>query len=250
MNQINAVCQNNIGLITFNNPRFHNAIKMADFEFIRSALLGWKGCKLDAILITGTGESFCSGLFIDEFKKKTWDKNPISIICEDIESSDCPVICALNGGAYGGAVEIALSCDFRIASNKIVLKVPASSLGIHYEPTGLTRAINILGPSITRKLFLLGQSIYFKDILRTNFVDFWTEEDEDVIEKSTKVIHFLRDKAPLAVAGMRKTIIEILNKTLDMDLAKSRIEACFNSVDHQEALLARMEKRSPKFRGL
>ncbi|MDG2473748.1 MAG: enoyl-CoA hydratase-related protein [Paracoccaceae bacterium] len=250
MNQVIAVCENNVGLITLNNPRIHNAIKMNDFELMRSAFLRWKGYKLDAILITGTGKSFCSGLFLDEFDRRSWDKNPISQICEDIENSDCPVICALNGGAYGGAVEIALSCDFRIANSQLSLRVPAANLGIHYEPTGLIRAINILGLSMTRRLFLLGQSIHIEDILRTDFVDFWTEEGETVIEKSKQILSFLRNNAPLAVAGMRKTISEILNNSLDFYSAEKRVEACFNSVDHKEALLAIKEKRPPIFKGL
>ena len=135
--------ENNLGIITLNNPLIHNALKTSDVKIIKQTLLKWLDYNLDAILITGTGKSFCSGLFLDEFDNKKWDNNPITSICEYIENCKCPVICALNGGVFGGAVEISLSCDFRVADNTLSLMVPASRLGVHYEPSGLKRFKNV-----------------------------------------------------------------------------------------------------------
>ena len=249
MSSVIVTCEDNLGKITLNNPEIHNALKKNDIEIIRSALSNFKYQKVGAILITGKGNSFCSGLYLDEFDYKSWSKNPITQICEDIENCQPPVICALNGGAYGGAVEIALSCDFRIANDHLSLMVPASDLGIHYEPMGLKRALNILGPSISRRLFLLGERISFEDILRTDFVDFWVAEDETVMGEGEKIANSLSSKAPLAVAGMKRTIIEILNGSLEIKSAKKRINECFKSLDHQEALSARRERRPAKFKG-
>ena len=205
---------------------------------------------LVAILITGSGKSFSSGLFLDNFNHKVWKKNPITLICEQIENCNCPVICALNGGAYGGAVEIALSCDFRVANEELKLMVPASKLGIHYEPSGLRRALNILGPSITRKLFILGEIIVLEEILKSHFIDYFVTKDESVIERSKQLACSLKNNAPLAVVGMKKTIVELLNNSLNIELVDQRVEGCFKSADHQEALLARKQKRNPLFKGI
>ena len=241
--------ENNVGHITLNNPEVHNALRINDIEIIKLTLSKWNDYDLKAILITGNGKSFSSGLFLDEFDQRAWNKNPITQICEAIENSRCPVICAINGGAFGGAVEIALSCDFRVANKSLSLMVPASSLGIHYEPSGLRRAINILGPSMTRRLFLLGEVISFEEVLKTYFVDFLVKDNETVLERSKKVVSTLDSKAPLAVIRMKRTITEILNNTVDLDRVEKRIKHCFNSADHKEALLARKEKRLPKFKG-
>ena len=123
----------NFGIITLNNPSIHNALKIIDIELIRSTLHEWKKCNLSAILITGSGKSFCSGLFINELENKVWTENPLNMLCDDIESSKCPVICALNGSVLGGAVELALSCDFRVAYKTISVAVPAAKLAIHYD---------------------------------------------------------------------------------------------------------------------
>ena len=249
MTDVIVTRKNDFGLITLNNPSTHNALKKSDIKTIRAAFFKWRNQKLVAIIITGNGKSFCSGLFLDEFDYKGWDKNPITLICEDIESCKFPVICALNGGAYGGAVEIALSCDFRIVNHRLSLMVPASRLGIHYEPSGLRRAINVLGPSLTRRIFLLGDTIYFEEILKTNFVDFCVQDGETVEDKSIKVLESLRKNSSLAVSGMKKTIVEILNNSLNTELAEIRVQDCFNSSYHKDALSMIKKKRIPKFRG-
>lgn len=242
--------ENNIGLIILNNPNIHNALRKSDLDDIRLTLKNWKTAIFDAIIITGTGKSFSSGLFLNELDSLLWDENPISIICEAIEKSKCPVICGLNGGAYGGAVEIALACDFRVGDNKLSLTIPAAKLGIHYEPSGIRRSLNLLGPSITRQLFLLGETILVDKINKTDFIDFWVEEDETVFEKAKELAVLVGNNAPLAVGGMKRVIIEILDNSLDRLGADNRIKECLRSVDHEEALLARIEKRSPKFRGI
>ena len=249
MTNVVVTCKNNLGLITLNNPLIHNALGASDVVMIRESFLRWESKKLDAIIITGTGESFSSGLFLGDFDKRDWDKNPVTSICEDIERCGIPVICALNGGAYGGAVEIALSCDFRVASNRLCLQIPAARLGIHYEPCGVKRALNVLGVSLVRRLFLLGEVISLQDIKRTDFVDFWAGDDETVIGKSKKIAGLLGSNAPLAVSGMKTLINEILNGSLDLHSARSRIDQCFKSADHKEALAARKQKRHPKFKG-
>ena len=188
-------------------------------------------------------------MFLDEFDFKGWHKNPITLICEDIENFNCPVICALNGGAYGGAVEIALSCDFRVVNSKLMLMVPASRLGIHYESSGLRRALNVLGPSLTRRLFLLGEVISFEDILNTNFIDFCVGEGETVKEKSLKLVGSLSKNSSLAVSGMKKTIIEILNNSLNAEAASIRVRDCFNSDDHKDSLLTIKGKWKLKSKG-
>ena len=246
---VDIIRNRNFGLITLNNPLIHNALKIIDIEKIRSALKEWNNCNLSAILITGTGKSFSSGLSIHELEHKTWIKNPISLLCADIENTSCPVICALNGSAFGGAVELALSCDFRVANRKTSIAIPAAKRAIHYEPSGIERAMKLLGPSIARQLFLLGETIHSDKLAETSFADFWVDEPQTAIGKGKDLILSLEKNAPLAVSGMKKVISQILTDSLDHRSASKRIQECFNSSDHQEALLARKEKRSPIFRG-
>ena len=77
-----------------------------------------------------------------------------------------------------------------------------------------------------------------------------TPLEREIIEKAKELILIIEENAPLAVAGMKQVILQILNNSLDHQAAFERVQECFNSADHQEALMARKEKRKPSFRGL
>ena len=205
---------------------------------------------MTAIILTANGRSFCSGLFIDELKSANWKENPISKLCERIESAEVPIICALNGGVYGGGVEIAMSCDFRLAKKNISLAIPAAKLGIHYEPKGMLKALRLFGSSLSRRLFLLAETVYFNEIDKTDFIDFWIDDPEQVVSMARKLVKVLEGNAPLAVKGMKKVLNQLERNCLDEMSAKNQIKKCFDSNDHAEALQARSEKRAPVFSGI
>ena len=130
------------------------------------------------------------------------------------------------------------------------MQVPAARLGIHYEPCGVKRALNVLGISLVRRLFLLGEVISSEDIKRNDFVDYWAGHDETVIGKSKKIVGLLGNNAPLAVSGMKTLINEILNDSVDFQSTRTRIDQCFRSGDHEEALSAWKQNRKPEFKGV
>ena len=95
----------------------------------------------------------------------------------------------------------------------------------------------------------MGEVISFEDILNTNFIDFCVGEGETVKEKSLKLVGSLSKNSSLAVSGMKKTIIEILNNSLNAETAAIRVRDCFNSDNHKDALLAIKGKRKLKSKG-
>ncbi len=116
------------------------------------------------------------------------------------------MIAALNGGVFGGGVDLALACDFRIGVEGMKMFVPPDKLGIHYEPEALQARATALAKSVTAL-------------------------------------------APMAVQGMKQTILETSQNRLDTAAAKARVRACFASANHAEGLQATREKRPPKFTG-
>jgi len=249
VSSIDIKCEQNCGIITINKPQIHNALALDDIFKICSTVESWQKLSLSAIVLTGKGQSFCSGLYIEELKDRKWRENPISVLCEKIENSKFPTICGLNGSVYGGGVEIALSCDFRVAYSDLALAIPAVKLGIHYEPKGILRALRIFGPSLSRRLFLLGETAYFEDLKKTSFADFWVDESNKVSVITKELVEILKGNAPLALKGMKKTFNDLERSSISALNADSRIQACFDSEDHKEALKARSEKRNPVFRG-
>ncbi len=238
-----------VGRLTLNKPETHNALDRAAMAEMRAALDEWAARDdLRAVVITGTGKSFCAGASLGDVAGGGWTDNPLTELCDAIEAFPAPTIARLNGGTYGGGVELALSCDFRIAAAGVKAFVPPARLGIHYEPAGIRRAMDRMGAQAARRMFLLAERFEAEDLLALGFLDFLVQTGE-LDTKVDELTEILSSLAPLAVRGMKRTIVELSRGSLDAEAARARVAACFASADHAEGLKAQREKRPPVFEG-
>jgi len=245
---INAELHGHIGRITLNRPEAHNALTKAAMGEMQATLEGWADSDIRAVIITGVGRSFCAGASLDELGDGDWDNNPLTPLCAAVEGFKAPIIAALNGGVFGGGVDLALACDFRIGVQGMKMFVPPAKLGIHYEPEGIARAVQRLGAQMARRVFLLAEKFESEALLTHGFLDDLVAPD--ALEARTNALaETLANLAPMAVQGMKQTILETSQNHLDIDAAKARVRTCFASSDHAEGLAAMREKRPPKFAG-
>lgn len=245
---IKASLEGRIGRITLTRPEAHNALTKAAMGKMQATLEGWADKDIRAVLITGDGRSFCAGASLDELGDGDWDDNPLTPLCVAVEGFKAPVIAALNGGVYGGGVDLALACDFRIGVHGMKMFVPPAKLGIHYEPEGIARAVQRLGAQMARRVFLLAEKFESEALLAHGFLDELVAPE--VLEtRADEMANSIAVLAPLAVQGMKQTILETSQNRLDIEAAKARVRACFASNDHAEGLMAQREKRPPVFTG-
>jgi enoyl-CoA hydratase/carnithine racemase len=245
---IEATVEGMVGRIVLNRPEAHNALDQAAMRDLSAVFAGWAGAGLRAVVLTGTGRSFCAGAALDEVGTADWSENPLTALCDAVEDFPAPVVAALNGGVYGGGVELALACDFRIGVEGMRAFVPPARLGIHYEPRGIARAVDRLGSQAARRLFLLAETFGDADLARVGFLDRLVAADR-LEGEAAAMAGTLAGLAPLAVQGMKRTIVELGRGTLDVAMARARVAACWASADHAEGLAAQREKRPPVFRG-
>jgi len=245
---IKAELQGYIGRITLDRPEAHNALNKSAMAEIQTSLENWAESDIRAVIITGEGRSFCSGASLDELGDGDWDNNPLTPLCAAVEGFKAPVVAALNGGVFGGGVDLALACDFRIGVHGMKMFVPPAKLGIHYEPEGIARAVQRLGAQMARRVFLLAEKFEAEALLRHGFLDELV--DSEALEtRSSELAETIAGLAPMAVQGMKQTILETSQNRLDLVAAKARTRACFASADHAEGLAAMREKRQPLFKG-
>ena len=236
--------------ITLDRPEKLNALSVADLEDFATAL-GQVHAASEArvLVVTGTGaRAFSSGVSLGDVAGADWSDNPLTALCDGLEQFPLPTICALNGGVWGGGAEIALACDFRIGVEGMVCAVPPARLGIHYEPGGIARAMRKLGAQTARRLFLAAEQFDDKALLALGFVDRLVAP-----QALAAAVDALADRiaglAPLAVQGMKQTIVELAENRLDGEAARARIAQAWASADLREGLAAMKEKRAPQFRG-
>lgn len=246
---IQGVIDGAIARITLDRPEAHNALDQAAMRELTALLADWARREdIRVLVVTGRGRSFCSGAALGEVAGADWTENPLTAACDALEAFPAPTIAALNGGVYGGGVELALACDFRVGAEGMRAFVPPARLGIHYEPAGIRRAMERLGAQTARRMFLLAETFDAQALLVAGFLDHLVAAE--VLEtKVAELTETLAGLAPLAVRGMKRTILELSRGALDEGAARARVAACFASADHAEGLAAQRERRRPRFEG-
>ncbi len=244
-----ACLDGTVARVTLDRPEAHNALDQASMRSLTRQLSDWAECvQIRALVLGGRGRSFCAGASLDDVAEADWSENPLTALCDALEAFPAPTVAAINGGVYGGGVEVALACDFRVGVDGIRAFVPPARLGIHYEPSGLRRALDRLGAQTTRRMFLLAETFDADALLAAGFLDHLVEP-QDLEEKTAEIVDALTGLAPLAVRGMKRTLVELSRGTLDAEAARARVAACFASSDHAEGMAAHRARRTPRFEG-
>ena len=231
--------------IALDAPERHNALDRAGIDAFHAALDALDA-DVRALVVTGRGKSFCAGAALGEVGGD-WTENPLSALSDRLEALSLPTVAALNGGVYGGGLDLALACDFRIGVEGMRAFAPPAELGIHYPPEGLARSERLLGLQMTRRIFLAAERFDDAALLKAGFVDALVAPDALADAAAERARH-LAGLAPLAVQGMKRSLWEAVHGAAP-GAAAARIAACFASTDHAEAKAARAERRTPVFRG-
>jgi enoyl-CoA hydratase/carnithine racemase len=161
-------------------------------------------------------------------------------------------VAALNGHAIGGGLELALSCDLRLASEEAKVGMPPARLGLVYSHTGLRKFVDAIGAARTRELFFTARNISAQQAERWGLVSEVVPADE-LAERAVGYAAQIAALAPLSQRGNKRVIGELLaaEGALDPDTERELVElreACFRSDDFYEGVQAFAEKRKPQWR--
>lgn len=240
------------------NPAKRNALDQPILDAITAALASLDGVR--CVLVTGCDEMFSSGYDIGEISDELFFEqaeklvaHPFTEALTALEMTDVPTLAALPGPTIGGGLELALTCDLRLAAGGIRLGMPPAKLGLVYSHTGLRRFLNVIGEPRTRELFLLGRHIDAHTALSWGLVN-WVVPDEDLEQAAIELAQQLAANAPLSMAGNKRVLRELLSSqaAIDPDLEQELMalrEACFSSDDLREGVMAFVEKRAPRWTG-
>ncbi|MHA1231605.1 MAG: enoyl-CoA hydratase/isomerase family protein, partial [Candidatus Helarchaeota archaeon] len=178
---------------------------------------------IGALVLTGKGDkSFIAGDDIAEFEtRKKDDFRILQNLTIKIEEYKKPIIASINGYALGGGCEIAISCDFRIASENAKFGFPEIKLGLIPGAGGTQRLPKLIGLSKAKQLIFTGELIDSKEALRIGLIDIITKQSE-LRKYSLEFAHKLSKFSPLALQLAKKAINSSsyvnLKNGLDMEL--------------------------------
>jgi len=210
--------------------------------------------------VTATGPVFSAGYDIGNLPRGEFADRAEALVAhpfhEAIAALDAfafPSVAALNGHAIGGGLELALSCDLRVASEDAKLGMPPARLGLVYSHTGLRKFVDAIGAPRTRELFFTARNVPARTALQWGLVNEVVAPDE-VAARGVAYAARIAGHAPLSLAGTKRTLRELLaaEGALDPDVERGLVElreACFGSEDFFEGVRAFAEKRPPQWRG-
>ena len=246
-----------IAIVTINRLNVMNALNRETLQEIKKVFEDLeKERGVIAIVITGAGSrAFCAGADIPEIQNlSAIEGRNLSLLGQEctryMERIRKPIIAKINGFCLGGGQEIAMSCDFRIASDKARFGQPEVNLGIIPGYGGTQRLTRLVGKTKAMEIDMLGEHIDASEAYRLGLVNKVVPVEE--LDKAVdEFVQKLLSKSP-AVLGIIKLAI---NKGIEMDLDRALYyEAeCFGSAraceDSKEGLQAFLERRKPEFKG-
>lgn len=245
-------------IVRIANESRANALDDAILGDIVSLLEGPRAAAARVILLAGAGERhFSAGLDLGERTPEELaddlqrGERRLGRAARAIAECPCPVICVLNGAAFGGALELAIACDWRIARRGARLGMPAARIGVVYAAEGLRRFVAAMGPARARRLFLTAGALDADEAFALGLVDQLVDEG-DLWEAARTAAAQVEACAPLAVEGAR-AIIGTLSERAPWEeveeVASQARARAFASDDFREGLSAFRERRPPGFQG-
>ncbi len=245
----------NVAIVKINRPKVMNALNTAVLNEIRSVFN-----ELDAdddvycIVLTGEGKAFVAGADIAEMKEYSGEQARVfsengQDAFRTIERIGKPVIGAINGFALGGGLELAMACDFRLASDKAKLGQPEVTLGVIPGFCGTGRLRRLVGEGNARMLLMTGDMIGAQDALRMGLVQAVIPHDalmEEVMDKAKAIA----SRGPAALRLMKKLMSVNAELGLEGQAALESIAfgACFATGETKEGMGAFLEKRPPDWK--
>lgn len=242
-----------VATITLNRPRKLNAVTPAMAAAIVAAV---KECNdsdtIRCVILTGAGErSFCAGSDIRELDAydTPWRFRNRPDYCDAIRALLKPTIAAVNGYAFGGGLETAMSCDIRIASDNAQFAAPEIKLGWIGGGGQAVHLMHSAGASNAALMLLTGDPISADKALAWGLIsEVWPPAD--LLTRAHAIAETIAARAPIAAetakVNLRAAVSVPLEKAIEYERDLQTI--CFATEDAAEGRAAFKEKRRPVFR--
>ena len=249
--------KNSIAVITVNRPQKLNALNEGTIKELGLAITEVQNnLEIKAALLTGAGEkAFVAGADISELSKlgmieATKASRLGQQVFSKFENCPKPVVALVNGFALGGGCELAMSCHFRIATDKTRFGQPEVNLGLVPGYGGTQRLPRLVGRGIALELLLTGDMISAQRAYEIGLVNKIVAPNE-LLDEGIKMLSKIISKGPVSVKFCIEAVRHGLNSSLEtgLEIEANYFGMAFGTEDKKEGTTAFLEKRKAEFQG-
>ena len=259
MSLIMTELTNQVGTITLNNPEKRNALSAELLDEFVEALNGLQEQKARVVIIRAQKgvKVWSAGFNVNELPDHGRDplsyNDPLEKALRAIQRFPAPVIAMVEGGVWGGACDLVLTCDLAVGTHSATFAITPAKLGVPYTSSGILHFLNVLGMRITKEMFFTAQPMSAERAHMYGILNQLVPEEvletltysiaENITHNSPLTIQVMKEQ--LGILGACSTVISPETYERIQGLRRS----VYDSSDYREGKQAFLEKRKPVFTG-
>ena len=243
-----------IARVTLNRPDAMNAINLEMIRELADAFTELDANeKVRAIIVTGSEKAFAAGMDVSDMASKSFvdvfSTDIFSAEVQKIERCRTPMIAAVSGYALGGGCELAMMCDFIIASETAKFGQPEINLGIVAGMGGTQRLTRFVGKSKSMEMHLTGRFMDAEEADRSGLVS-RVVPAKRLMDEATAAAEKIAEKSSITAMAVKEAVNRAYETTLREGTLHERrlFQMLFATTDQTEGMEAFLEKREPNFR--
>jgi len=249
--------ENHIARLSFDNDKKRNSLSTEMLDELYKAFDQIDESIRVLIIRSNKGAKVWSaGFNIDELPLPGDDplpfNHPLETLLRKLQHVPCPVIAQIEGSVWGGACELALSCDILIGTPKTSFAITPAKIGVPYNTSGIMRILNSVNINIAKEMFFTAQPLKAERAYQLGILNHIVEAD-NLDEFATNIANTICNNSPLSIRVIKEQI-QIISKSNPISINDSeRIEQvrtkAYHSEDYLEGKKAFEEGRKPIFTG-
>lgn len=245
MSEVTTERLGSVAVVRIDRPKRRNALSLSTLRRLDAALRAASEGDTGAVVLTGTQAVFSAGADLVELGRGVEDlavDESIAATVDTILSVPVPVAAAVEGPCLGAAFDLLMACDVRIAGEGAFFSVPATRLGILYEPAALARLFRVLGRQTIARLLLFGEQIDATGAAEIGIIARVVPTGaalSTALELAERPSAFVRP----AVEATRELLVELEQNGFDLDAWQGRRRQLLSSTERMRAVARAREEK-------
>jgi methylmalonyl-CoA decarboxylase len=258
MGLVEATVSNGIGTVTLNNPEKLNSLSKELIDDLCAALKEMTAHEVRVVILRAPAGSkvFSAGhdvreLPVDGRDPLTYD-DPLRLAVRTIEHFPAPLVAMVEGGVWGGACELVLSCDIIVTSDDATFAITPAKLGVPYNISGVQNLMNTGGLPLCKEMLFTARPVPVRRLVEVGIVNQAVPRDQ-LEAVAVDIAEHIARNSPLVI-GLLKEELRLLSTSHNLspetfERVQSMRRRIYDSHDYREGIKAFFEKRPPVFKG-